>query len=173
MLEIYTDGSAHPNPGPGGFGVIVLDKDKNLCYNNYKLVEVYSKQFTNNTTNNEQELKAILYAFLNYGVDKDSFQYPIIYSDSAYAINTYSTWMFNWAQSGWVKSDKKTPENLEIIQAYYNWYQRGKRIELRKIAGHQGNYWNEIADKLATGKMTPTEVEIMCNISKVFEKGDK
>jgi len=81
--------------------------------------------------------------------------------------------MFNWAQKGWIKSDKKTPENLEIIQAYYNWYQRGKRIELRKIAGHQGNYWNEIADKLATGKMTPREVEIMCNISKVFEKGDK
>ena len=119
------------------------------------------------------ELKAILYAFLNYGVDKNSFQYPIIYSDSAYAVNTFNQWMFNWASKGWVKSDKKVPENLEIIQAYYNWYQSGKRIELRKVAGHQGNYWNEIADKLATGKMTPKEVEIMCGISKVFEKGDK
>jgi ribonuclease HI len=106
------------------------------------------------------ELKAILYAFLNYGVDKDSFQYPILYSDSAYAINTYSTWMFNWASKGWIKSDKKVPENLEIIKAYYDWYQRGKRIELRKIAGHQGNYWNEMADKLATGKITPEEVVI-------------
>ena len=34
-IEIYTDGSAHPNPGPGGFGVVVLDKDKNFCDNNY------------------------------------------------------------------------------------------------------------------------------------------
>ena len=68
MLEIFVDGSAHPNPGPGGFGVIVLDKDKNFGYNNYKLVEVYTKQF-NKTTNNEQELKALLYVFLNYGVN--------------------------------------------------------------------------------------------------------
>ena len=71
MIEIYTDGSAHPNPGPGGFGVIVLDKDKNFCDNNYQLVEVYSKQF-DKTTNNEMELKAILYAFLKYGVNKDN-----------------------------------------------------------------------------------------------------
>ena len=157
MIEIYTDGSAHPNPGPGGFGVIVLDKDKNFGYNNYKVVEVYTKQF-DKTTNNEQELKAILYAFLKYGVDKDSFQYPIIYSDSAYAINTFETWMFNWASKGWIKSDKKVPENLEIIKAYYEWYQRGKRIELCKVKGHQGNYWNEMADKLATGVITPEEV---------------
>lgn len=46
MIECYVDGSAHPNPGPGGFGVIVFDKDKNFGYNNYKLVEVYTKQFS-------------------------------------------------------------------------------------------------------------------------------
>ena len=169
MLEIYTDGSAHPNPGPGGFGVIVLDKDKNFCDNNYTLVEVYSKQF-DKTTNNEQELKAILYAFLKYGVQKDCFQYPTIYSDSAYAINTYSTWMFSWARNNWLKSDKKVPENLDLIKAYYDWYQMGYRINLVKVKGHQGNYWNEIADKLATGKITPEELKIGNNISEIFER---
>ena len=175
MIECYTDGSAHPNPGPGGFGVIVLDKDKNFEYNNYKLVEVYTKQF-NKTTNNEQELKALLYVFLNYGVNINNREFteiPIVYSDSAYAINTFENWMFSWARNGWRKSDKKTPENLELIQAYYDWYQRGYRIDLRKVKGHSDNYWNDIADKLATGKMTPKEVEIMCEIDKIFTKGDK
>ena len=163
MIECYTDGSAHPNPGPGGFGVIVLDKDKNFEYNNYKLVEVYSKQF-NKTTNNEQELKALLYVFLNYGVNINNREFaevPIVYSDSVYAINTFENWMFSWAKNGWRKSDKKTPENLEIIQAYYDWYQKGYRIDLRKVKGHSDNYYNNLADLLATGKASPEQVEKM------------
>lgn len=153
-MTIFTDGSAHPNPGPGGFGVIVLD--------NKTIIDIYSKQFTNNlVTNNEMELKAILYAFLKYGVKKDSFHYPIVYSDSAYAVNTFNEWMFNWARNGWRKSDKKIPENLEIIQAYYDWYQKGYRIELRKVKGHNGIKENEIVDKLATGKITIEQVKEM------------
>ena len=60
-MIIYTDGSAHPNPGPGGFGVVVLDNNENLLY-------TYSKQCAGPVTNNEMELKAILYTFLNYGI---------------------------------------------------------------------------------------------------------
>ena len=159
-LIIYTDGSAHPNPGPGGFGVIVLDKNKNLCNNNYTLVESYTKQF-NKTTNNEMELKAILYSFLNYGINinnKEFAEIPVVYSDSSYAVNTFNDWMFRWAAAGWRKSNKQTPENLEIIQAYYDWYQKGYRIDLRKVKGHNGNEWNELADQLATGKITPEEI---------------
>ena len=175
-MIIYTDGSAHPNPGPGGFGVIVLDKDKNFCDNNYTLVEVYSKQFTDtNVTNNEMELKAILYVFLKYGVKVNSNEFtkiPVVYSDSAYAVNTFNDWMFRWEKAGWRNSSKKTPENLELVQAYYNWYQQGYRIDLRKVKGHADNYWNEMADKLATGKITPKELEIGNKISEVFERKD-
>ena len=153
-MTIFTDGSAHPNPGPGGFGVIVLD--------NKTIIDIYSKQFTNNpVTNNEMELKAILYAFLKYGVKKDSFHYPIVYSDSAYAINTFENWIFSWARNGWRKSDKKTPENLELIQAYYDWYQKGYRIDLRKVKGHSDNYYNNLADLLATGKASPEQIKKM------------
>ena len=66
--------------------------------------------------------------------------------------------MFGWANKGWIKSDKKTPENLDLIKAYYDWYQKGYRIELRKVKGHAGNKWNEVADKLATGELTTEEV---------------
>ena len=164
MIEIYTDGSTLGNgkkDATGGFGVVVIEDGK--------IIQAHSMR-AKGTTNNREEMKAILWALINYG---DRTPTPVVYSDSSYCVNTFNQWMFNWASKGWIKSDKKVPENLEIIQAYYNWYQSGKRIELRKVAGHQGNYWNEIADKLATGKMTPKEVEIMCGINKVFEKGDK
>ena len=147
-MIIYTDGSAHPNPGPGGFGVVVLDNDENLLY-------TYSKQFEGKVTNNEMELKAILYAFLNHGVKLNDWNMnvPIVYSDSNYCVQTFNGWMFNWARNGWIKSDKKVPENLDLIQAYYDWYQKGYRIDLRKIKGHADQSGNELADKLATGEI--------------------
>ena len=151
----YTDGSCCGNGkaiNKGGFGVVVLDDQQ-------QLVRTYGKQ-SENTTHNREELKAILYCMLNFGtkVNPDEFQttIPIVYSDSAYCVNTFNEWMFNWAKNGWIKSDKKTPENLDLIQAYYDWYQKGYRIDLRKIKGHAGHQWNEMADALATGKLQPT-----------------
>ena len=151
-MIIYTDGSAHPNPGPGGFGVVVLDNDENLLY-------TYSKQFEGKVTNNEMELKAILYTFLNYGININDWNInvPIVYSDSNYCVQTFNDWMFKWANNGWIKSDKKVPENLDLIQAYYDWYQKGYRIDLRKIKGHNGHLGNELADKLATGEVKTFE----------------
>lgn len=147
-MIIYTDGSCKNNPnGPGGYGVVICDDDNNI-------IDCYC-HFENSTTNNRQELKAILFAFLNYGSKSNP---PIVYSDSSYCVNTFNTWMFNWARNNWIKSDKKTPENLDLIQAYYDWYQKGYRINLQKVKGHAGIKNNEIADKLATGKLTPEEV---------------
>lgn len=156
-MIIYTDGACQGNgkeKNTGGFAVIVLDKDENLLYNYNKLSE--------NTTNNREELKAILYAFLKYGVNikQDTFStIPIVYSDSNYCVQTLNEWMFSWAKNGWIKSDKKTPENLDLIQPYYEYYQKGYRIDLRKVKGHSGHKWNEIVDQLATGKITPEEVK--------------
>ena len=152
-MIIYTDGSCLGNGkavNSGGFGVVVLDNKENLLYN-------YSKR-SENTTNNREELKAILYAMLNHGVKTENYEFsqveiPIVYSDSAYCVNTFNDWMFRWANNNWIKSDKKQPENLDLIQAYYDWYQKGYRIELRKIKGHAGHKWNEMADKLATGEL--------------------
>lgn len=159
-MVIYTDGSCLGNGksvNSGGYGVIVLDNDEKLLYN-------YNKR-SENTTNNREELKAILYSFLNYGININNplygfnnYDIPIVYSDSNYCVQTFNEWMFNWARNGWVKSDKKTPENLDLIQAYYDWYQKGYRIDLRKVKGHAGNKWNELADQLATGKISPEEV---------------
>lgn len=157
-MVIYTDGSCNGNGkahNRGGFGVVVVDNDEKLLFNYNKRCE--------NTTNNREEIKAILYSFLNYGVNiynNNSFniEVPVVYSDSNYCVQTFNDWMFGWANKGWIKSDKKTPENLDLIKAYYDWYQKGYRIELRKVKGHAGNKWNEVADKLATGELTTEEV---------------
>ena len=143
IIEFYTDGSAHPNPGPGGYGIIGVE--------NNNIFFVRSKQFEDSkVTNNEMEMKAILYVMLNYGKFKPS---PIVYSDSSYCVNTFNQWMFSWANNNWMKSDKKKPENLELVQTYYDLYLKGYRIILKKVKGHVGEKYNELADKLATGKI--------------------
>ena len=145
---MYCDGSANPNPGPGAFGVIVLDNEENFVYNLYR---ESSKQ----TTNNREELKAILYCLKNYGIkEEDEFLWPIVYSDSSYAINTYTNWMFTWEQNSWIKSDGKLAENLDIIQEFYNLWKQGYRIKLEKVRGHSNSKGNILADALASGKLT-------------------
>lgn len=142
VIYMYTDGACKGNPGPGGFGVISV-KNKEVQYK-------YSES-CDNTTNNREELKAILYSLLNYGKYSPTVT---VYSDSAYAINTLSNWMFGWARNGWIKSDKKIPENLDLIKPYYEHLNKGYKINLVKVPGHSGVLWNEVADKLATGQLT-------------------
>ena len=154
-MIIYTDGSCLGNgkeQNTGGFGVVVLDNNENLLY-------TYSKQSAD-TSYNREELKAIFYAFLNHGVKEENDwnnNIPIVYSDSNYCVQTFNDWMFRWARNNWIKSDKKIPENLDLIQAYYEWYQKGYRIDLRKVKGHAGQSGNELADKLATGEIKTFE----------------
>ena len=141
MLEIYTDGATSGNGtenSSGGFGVAVF-KDG-------QLIDYYCNG-CENTTNNREELKAILYALLTYG---KGYGTPIVYSDSAYSVNTLTQWMYGWERAGWIKSDKKEPKNLDLIKAYYDYVENhGYRIDLRKVKGHVGVLGNELADQLA------------------------
>lgn len=154
MVTVYTDGACQGNgkkENSGGFGVVVINEKQ-------EIIEQYSK-LCSNTTNNREELKAILYALIKYGTQETAAWElhpqtpPIVYSDSAYAVNTLTNWMFSWEKNNWKKADKQTPENLDLIQAYFELYQKGHRIDLRKVKGHAGNKWNEMADALATGRI--------------------
>lgn len=107
-MIIYTDGSSKGNPGPGGFGVVVLDDNDNI-------IELHTER-SQETTNNREELKAILWALIKYGEPAAADKIPpIVYSDSAYCVNTLTSWMFTWAKNNWTKSDNRTPENLDLI----------------------------------------------------------
>ena len=142
-LIIYTDGSCSGNPGRGGYGVVILDDNENI-------IRTISWPEKNLTTNNREELKAILYVMKNYGREQST---PVVYSDSNYAVQTLNDWMLRWAKNNWKRSRNQIPENLDIIQEYYNLYQQGYRIILNYIKGHNGHKWNEMADKLAKGEL--------------------
>ncbi len=146
-MIFYVDGSCKKNPGgPGGFGVVILDD-----YSNYL---DYHYESCSSTTNNREEIKAILWVFLKYGAPFDQEdKIPRVYSDSAYCVNTFTDWIFKWKQNNWKKLNNRQPENLDLIKAFYTHWNHGYRINLVKVKGHFGNYWNEMADKIASGQV--------------------
>ena len=157
-MVYYTDGSCNNNgrfPNKGGYGVVLFDDNETKVLNAWSLA-------SKNTTNNREEMKAILFVMDNFGVnifdDWQQEEIPKVITDSAYAYNTFTKWMFSWAKNNWTKSDGATPENLDIIKNFYQLYQEGKRIEFALVRGHCGILGNELADKLATNRITPEEV---------------
>lgn len=141
MIYIYTDGSSKGNPGPGGFGVVAL-KDNTIKYSYHEQNE--------NTTNNREELKAILHAFY---LSQTKFKETdcIICTDSFYCYNICNDWIFSWAKNNWKNSKKKTVENLDLIQQLYNYLNIDFfNCQVIKVNGHQGDIGNELADALAT-----------------------
>ena len=139
-MRIYCDGACSGNPGPGGYGVVICDDNDNLL-NYYNSHEEY-------TTNNIQELKGLIYCFLI------AQQYPkeqiTVYTDSAYALNIYTSWIHNWIANGWKKSDNKEIKNLNLIQKGYQIFSSLSNISLVKVKGHKNFLGNEFADALAT-----------------------
>ena len=106
------------------------------------------------------ELAGCLYALAKYGIKNTTCFtiIPTVYCDSSYAINVLTNWKNNWKKKGWIKSDKKIPENLHLIKKYDIIEEKGYKINLKKVEGHNGVLGNIIADKLATGQMTEQEV---------------
>lgn len=145
MIEIFCDGSCSNNGAKenfGGFGIV-------LTINN-KVVKTYSFG-KSNTTNNEMELEGIYQSIkIAKILNQTKKQEVIIYSDSAYCINTINTWMYSWASNNWIKkTDKKPPENMELIKNIYNLMQFERNIKIQKIKGHDGEVFNEEADRIA------------------------
>ena len=149
-LQIYTDGSASGNGtdhSKGSFAVVVV-KDN-------KIIDIYTSDLVEDTTNNREEMKAILWALENYG---NADNPPDVYSDSSYAVNTFEEWMWGWKARGWKKADKKIPENLDLVKKYDIIIMKGKKsIELYHVKGHADNPYNNIADLLATKKKVKSD----------------
>jgi ribonuclease HI len=147
MIEIYTDGSSKGNPGEGGFGVIAKDTKTN------KIIHVYKKR-EKKVTNNQAELKAILYA-----LELISNEYKgckcIIYSDSLYCVNICNDWIHKWAKNNWINSRNQQVENVELIKSLYKYINIDfSNFQIKKLKGHDGIIENEIADALATNNKT-------------------
>lgn len=133
---IYTDGSSRGNPGPGGYGAILLSGEHQKEQSGG-----YEK-----TTNNRMELMAVLVAL-------EALKKPCqveVFSDSRYVINALDKgWLHGWHQRGWVKADKKPLKNVDLWKRVHAAIQ-AHEIVWTWVKGHAGNKYNERCDVLAT-----------------------
>lgn len=134
-IVIYTDGACSGNPGPGGWGAI-------LMYNEHKKeISGANKE----TTNNIMELTAVVEALklLKHECNVK------IYSDSAYVVNAFKNgWINNWMKNGWRTSSKEPVKNKELWMTLYE-FTRIHNIEFIKVKGHSDNEYNNRCDELA------------------------
>jgi ribonuclease HI len=133
---IYTDGACSGNPGPGGWGAVILDEVN-------KEISISGKE--KSTTNNRMELMAPIMALKK--IKKNSK--IIIYTDSTYLKNGITTWIKNWEKNGWKNANKKPVKNKDLWIAL-NKLSKEQIIDWKWVKAHAGNKYNEIADKLAT-----------------------
>ena len=132
---IYTDGACSGNPGPGGWGTVLMYKDAK------KEISGGEK----NTTNNIMELTAVVEGLklLKYPCEVD------LYSDSAYVVNAFNQgWIYNWKKNNWKTADKKDVKNKEIWQELYE-LTRTHKVTFIKVKGHSDNEFNNRCDELA------------------------
>ncbi|MGB4844204.1 MAG: ribonuclease HI [Ferruginibacter sp.] len=132
-IHIYTDGSSRGNPGPGGFGVIMM-------WNNHR--KEISKGFRH-TTNNRMELLAVITGL--EAITKKELP-VIVYSDSQYVVRAIEEgWLKNWIKTNF-KGGKK---NRDLWERYYDLAQN-RNIKLKWVKGHADNPYNNRCDELAT-----------------------
>jgi ribonuclease HI len=130
MLLYYTDGSCSPNPGPGGYAVI-LDK---------KPVVLGSEKAS---TNIRMEGRALIAA-----IKHANGQECEIHTDSEFWINVITKWAPGWEAKGWKKSSKGEIQNLDIVKALFELYKNSK-AKLYWVKAHNNHDDNELADEWA------------------------
>ena len=138
-VVIYTDGACSGNPGPGGWGAVLMFKDKK------KEISGHAQ----NTTNNIMELTAVIEALkiLKYRCIVD------LYSDSAYVVNAFNEkWIYGWIKNGWKNSSKETIKNIELWQELYD-LTKQHEVTFIKVKGHSNNEFNNRCDELARNEI--------------------
>lgn len=132
---IYTDGACSGNPGPGGWGAVLMYKE------NKKEISGGS----NSTTNNIMELTAVIEALKLL-----KFECNVkLYSDSAYVVNAFNQkWIYGWIKRGWKTSGNEQVKNKELWQELYDLTKK-HNVEFIKVKGHSDNEYNNRCDELA------------------------
>ncbi len=136
---IYTDGACSGNPGLGGWGAILIYKNKEQEISGYE----------ENTTNNKMELTAAIKALERL---KEPCEVEL-YSDSAYLVNAFlEGWLTKWQMNGFKLSNKKPVQNVDLWQKLIE-LNNIHKITWIKVKGHADNVYNNRCDALATGEI--------------------
>jgi len=146
-VTIYTDGGASGNPGPGGYGIVLLSGEhRKEMSGGFRL-----------TTNNRMELLAVIIALETLKFDGTDVT---IYSDSKYVVDAITKgWVFGWEKKGFAK--KKNPDLWKRFLKIYTKH----KVEFVWVKGHAGNELNEVADRLAVSAYQEGVLEV----DKVYE----
>jgi len=140
---IYTDGACSGNPGPGGWGTILMYKDSKKEISGYK----------EDTTNNVMEITAVIEG-LKLLKEPCKVQ---IYSDSAYVVNAFNQhWIENWIKKNWQNSKKEPVKNKELWLELYALVKQHE-VEFIKVKGHSDNEFNNRCDELARNAITDNQ----------------
>lgn len=145
QLFAYTDGACSGNPGPGGWGALLIARDGDTVLKERELCGGEP-----DTTNNRMELLAAIHALESLSRASDI----VVVTDSAYVKNGVTGWIHGWKRNGWKTADKKPVKNAELWQRL-DLAQARHRVEWRWIKGHAGHAENERADELARRGMAP------------------
>ncbi|NES06589.1 MAG: ribonuclease HI [Okeania sp. SIO2F4] len=134
-ITIYTDGACSGNPGPGGYGIVLLyGKKRQELSGGYKL-----------TTNNRMELMAAI-------VGLEQLEFPSIvtlYTDSKYIVDAVTKgWAKRWRANGWKRNKKDKAMNPDLWGKLLDLCDK-HQVEFSWVRGHSGNIENECCDKLA------------------------
>lgn len=138
VVKIYTDGGCRGNPGPGGWGAVLLwgEKEKHL------------KGSEQNTTNNRMELLAAI-----EGLNALKRPIPVaLYTDSKYVQQGITSWIHGWKKNGWKTAGKKPVKNQDLWQRLDELMSEHE-VSWHWVKGHAGDKYNELADNLANQAM--------------------
>jgi len=133
-IEIYTDGACRGNPGPGGWGALLIAGKRT------KTMHGGDPE----TTNNRMELTAAIEALNALKGPRE----VVLHTDSKYVMDGINEWMPNWKKRGWKTAARKPVKNKDLWQALDEAVGRHD-IEWKWVKGHDGNEGNEMADALA------------------------
>lgn len=134
-INIYTDGACSGNPGPGGWGAVLV----------YNGVEKQLFGSEKETTNNRMELTAVIKAL---SALKEPCEVTLT-TDSKYVCDAINQrWVYSWKSKGWRKADKKPALNVDLWEELLRLLEEHK-VEFVWVKGHNGHKYNEICDKLA------------------------
>ena len=157
MITIFTDGSSRGNPGPGGWGAIIVADgivSAEKTHGEKSVTELGGRE--QHTTNNRMELTAAIKG-LEYVVKSDFSDGIagdiVINSDSSYVINGITKWVHGWKKKGWRTLDKKEVVNRDLWEALDSFVAEagvGKKISWNYVGGHVGIAGNERCDEIAT-----------------------
>ena len=134
-VTIYTDGGCSPNPGPGGYGIVLIyGEQRRELSGGYR-----------STTNNRMELTAAIRGLQALKEPCD----VTLFSDSQYVVNGITKgWARRWKSKGWIKSDKRPAENIDLWEDLLNLCET-HTVRFEWIRDHNGHAENECCDRLA------------------------